>query len=61
MAGPIRQRGPSKVNCEVHSLPNGETIKVNRPSVTTTYEYFGRSGRSILEFSIPRDGNYMFA
>ena len=48
-------------DAEVHSLPNGETIKVNRPSVTTTYEYFGRSGRSILEFSIPRDGNYMFA
>jgi hypothetical protein len=46
--------------CHVASLQNGSAIEFRKPSENTTYTYFNRSGRSVLEFSIQHDGEYRF-
>lgn len=47
--------------CVVTSVQNGTTIAIRKPDTSTTYELNGRSGHSVLEFSIHEDGKYLFA
>ena len=47
------------VNCEVHMLPSGELIPAKRSIYSSSYTYGTRTGVSILEFNVPRDGTYM--
>jgi len=49
----------SKVRCELHALPYGDTIPMSAPSGSTTYNYGPRSGISFLDFTVPRDGTYV--
>lgn len=39
--------------------PDGAPIEVRAPGATTSYEFGGRSGRSILGFAIDRPGTYV--
>ena len=41
----------SKVRCELHALPYGDTIPMSAPSGSATYNYGVRSGISFLDFS----------
>jgi hypothetical protein len=47
--------------CHVSSIQNGSAIAVSRPGMNTTYSVGGRSGHSVLEFSIQQNGRYRFA
>jgi hypothetical protein len=49
----------SKVRCELHALPYGDTIPMSAPSGSATYNYGARSGISFLDFTVPRDGTYV--
>ncbi|HXC48072.1 MAG TPA: hypothetical protein VNU20_07255 [Candidatus Sulfotelmatobacter sp.] len=49
----------SKVRCELHALPYGDTVPMSAPSGSATYNYGARSGISFLNFSVPRDGTYV--
>jgi hypothetical protein len=49
------------LTCNIKSQANGNTIGLRRPGMSTTYTVGGRSGRSVLEFSVPEDGEYHFA
>ncbi len=49
----------SKVRCELHALPYGNTIPMSAPSGSATYNYGTRSGISVLDFTVPRDGTYV--
>ena len=49
------------MHCEVHQLPDGEAVPLRRPGMTTTYNLGARTGRSVLEFTVPTPGNYLFA
>jgi len=49
------------LTCNVKSQVNGNAIGLRRPRMSTTYTVGGRSGRSVLEFSVSEDGEYHFA
>jgi hypothetical protein len=49
------------LECHVKSLNDGEEAAISPTSNPTQYNIGGRSGRSILEFSAPRDGRYDFS
>jgi hypothetical protein len=49
------------LECRVRSIPKGNAVAVAQSTANTTYDVGGRSGRSVLEFSIQEDGNYEFA
>ncbi|HEY6386206.1 MAG TPA: hypothetical protein VIX91_11030 [Candidatus Acidoferrum sp.] len=49
------------LQCKVTALSNEQDIPMSRPSMSTTYNLGGRSGRSILGFHVPADGQYKFA
>jgi hypothetical protein len=49
------------LECHVKSLSDGEEAAISPSSNPTQYRIAGRSGRSILEFSAPRDGAYDFS
>lgn len=49
------------LSCELKSAPNEAAIPLRRPSGSTTYTVGGRSGRSVFEFRVPRNGTYNFA
>ena len=49
----------SSVRCELRSLPDGELIPMSAPSGSTTYNYGARSGISLLNFTVDRDGTYL--
>ncbi len=51
----------SALECHVKSLNDGEEAAISPTSNPTQYKIGGRSGRSILEFSAPRDGQYDFS
>jgi hypothetical protein len=51
----------SALECHVRSLNDGEEAAISPSSNPTQYRAGGRSGRSILEFSAPRDGPYAFS
>jgi hypothetical protein len=48
----------SGLKCDVTSVSHGEAIPLRQPSMSTTYDVGGRSGKSVLEFSIAQDGQY---
>jgi hypothetical protein len=49
------------LQCKVTALSNEQDMPIGRPSISTTYYLGGRSGRSILGFHVPADGQYKFA
>jgi hypothetical protein len=49
------------LTCHVTSAGNHSAITMSKPSANTSYELNGRSGHSVLEFSIPENGKYVFA
>ena len=51
----------SGLECHVKSVNGGEEAVISPTSNPTQYKIGGRSGRSILEFSAPRDGPYDFS
>jgi hypothetical protein len=51
----------SSVRCELRTLPDGDAIPMSAPSGSTTYNYGDRSGISVLNFTVPRDGTYLLA
>jgi hypothetical protein len=48
------------LQCKLTALSNEQDIPIGRPSMSTTYNLGGRSGRSILGFRVPADGQYKF-
>src|ERR1700722_16698546 len=55
------RRSLSALECHVKSLDDGAQAAITPASNPTQYRLGGRSGRSILEFSAPRDGPYDFS
>ena len=51
----------SGLECHVKSVNDGQEAAISPTSNPTQYRIGGRSGRSILEFSAPRDGPYDFS
>ena len=51
----------SKVRCELHALPSGDTIPMSAPTGSTNYNYGDRAGISLLKFTVSRDGTYLLA
>lgn len=49
------------ITCHLSSIDTGTVIKFTNPAMSTTYSYYGRSGHSVLEFPIERDGKYKFS
>jgi len=49
------------LECGGASVPDGNAVRIAQSSANTTYDVGGRSGRSVLEFSIHEDGKYEFA
>lgn len=41
--------------------PDGRSVEVHAPGSTTSYEFGGREGRSILAFEIDRPGTYVLS
>lgn len=48
----------SKIRCELHVLPYGDTIPMSAHAGSATYNYGARPGISFLDFTVPRDGTY---
>jgi hypothetical protein len=46
------------VSCEVHAEPSEEIIATKRNILSSSYSYGLRSGVSVIEFEVPRDGTY---
>ena len=51
----------SSVRCELRALPYGDVIPMSAPHGSTTYNYGARSGISLLNFNVERDGMYLLA
>jgi hypothetical protein len=51
----------SGLKCAVNPVPQGDVIPMRRPSMSTTYDVGGRSGKSVLEFFITQDGLHRFS
>ena len=51
----------SGLECTVRSVANGDPVRMPHPDMSTTYDLGGRSGYSVLEFTIPESGSYEFA
>jgi hypothetical protein len=51
----------SGLACRVSFVQKGTAIAIEKSSMSTSYSLNGRSGHSVLEFSIPEDGKYLFA
>lgn len=47
--------------CRISSVPSGAAVPIGQASSNVTYSVNGRSGHSVLEFSIQQDGKYGFA
>jgi len=48
------------LTCRVKSVTSNAFIGLRSPRVSTSYNLGSRSGRSVLEFTIPEDGAYQF-
>src|SRR5260370_2358058 len=51
----------SSVRCDLRALPYGDVIPMSAPHGSTTYNYGARSGISLLNFDVERDGTYLLA
>ena len=49
------------LECGVRSVPRGIVIPISQTGMATSYEIGGRSGHSVLQFSVPEDGKYEFS
>ena len=49
------------LTCRVRSVQNGSSVAIENASMSTSYSVEGRSGHSVLEFSIQQNGKYAFA
>lgn len=49
------------LSCRASSVQNGSTVSIQKPTMSTSYSVNGRSGHSVLEFSIQQAGKYAFA
>jgi hypothetical protein len=47
--------------CRASSVQNGSTVAIQKPTMSSSYSVNGRSGHSVLEFSIQQAGKYAFA
>jgi hypothetical protein len=47
--------------CRASSVQNGSIVAIEKPTMSTSYSVNGRSGHSVLEFSIQQAGKYAFA
>ena len=54
-------RGVQGLACRVTSTQNGSRIEMRKAGTDASYEVNGRSGHSVLAFSVPEDGRYRFA
>ncbi len=61
--GRIYETGESLngLQCELRSSEDGQVVPLHRPDGPTKYTVAGRSGNSVLEFSVPRDATYDFS
>lgn len=50
----------SGLECRIRSLRNGTVSPMWQARMNTTYDIGGRSGRSVLQFSVPESGKYEF-
>ena len=48
------------MECAVTSKKTGAAIPVSPSSTASRYDYGGRSGVSVLEFTVPEPGDYVF-
>jgi hypothetical protein len=48
------------LECHVTSLLDGSSITIEKPNINTTYNVNERSGHSVLEFPINKNGRYEF-
>lgn len=46
--------------CGVASPETGVSVETRKPGTSASYDVNGRSGHSVLEFTVPRDGKYSF-
>jgi hypothetical protein len=49
------------LQCDLRSSYDGQEVPLHRPDGPTKYTVGGRSGNSVLEFSVPRDATYDFS
>ncbi len=49
------------LTCRVNSVQNDSSIAIKNAGTSTSYNLEGRSGHSVLEFSIQQSGQYLFA
>lgn len=51
----------SGLQCNLVSKVTGAPVKLSRPSSSTNYSVGGRSGKSVLQFTITQPGRYEFS
>jgi hypothetical protein len=51
----------SGLECSVRSVLKGIVAPISQTGMATSYELGGRSGHSVLQFSVPEDGKYEFS
>jgi hypothetical protein len=49
------------LTCKLHAKDSGELVPLFSPGMSTTYKIGGRSGRSVLAFTIAHPGEYSFS
>jgi hypothetical protein len=49
------------LSCKLHAKESGEPVPLHSPGMSTTYRVGGRSGRSVLTFTIEHPGTYSFS
>lgn len=49
------------LTCNAKSSATGEAVDIWRAQSSVKYDVAGRSGRSVLSFAVPEDGDYQFA
>jgi hypothetical protein len=54
---PVEQAHGLLVNCQVHTLTQGNTVTTKDTTGKFTYTYGNRKGISVMEFEVPHDGS----
>jgi hypothetical protein len=49
------------LRCDLRETSTGTPFRAYAPNSPSTYNFYGRSGRSVLEFPPPKDGLYLIA
>ncbi len=53
-------RSIAGLKCSLKNTETGENVELNDPSMSATYSYSGREGKSLFAFSINKAGKYEF-